>query len=98
MFGSHDNHLYCLNQESGSLTWKINILSPIFSSPRVLNNVSIACISSNGVLCIVSLKGELLIKKDLFNKERSCFSSPIIYENKMVIGSRDDCLYQFEIN
>jgi len=96
-FGCHDNTLYCLNEENGSLKWKINCDSQIYSSPCMYDMFLIS-VSSNGIIFIVNINnGEIVLKKDVFNMKNSCFSSPIVYKNSLYIGCRDDYLYSIQI-
>ena len=95
-FGCHDNHLYCLNQTNGELNWKINCESQIYSNPTLLESY-ICCMSSDGIVSIINVDGIIVFRKDLIQIKNSCFSSPIIYKNKIFIGSRNNYLLSFKI-
>ncbi|ESO88498.1 hypothetical protein LOTGIDRAFT_125913, partial [Lottia gigantea] len=99
IIGSHDNHLYCLNQ-SGQLNWKFKSSSHIYSTPFVYSTStrlehSSQNASTNGDLNIISVStGEVLYSIQLPGE---LFSSPVIYQNKLLIGCRDNHLYCFQI-
>jgi len=74
----------------------------IYSSPTIINYdsiVSVACISCDGILCVIDLAGLCQLKNRLFNMNKSCFSSPIFFDEKIYLGCRDNFLYslKFEI-
>jgi len=97
-FGCHDNNLYCLNEEIGTLNWKINCDSQIYSSPCMLDAAFLISVSSNGIIFIVNINnGDVILKKDFFNMKNSCYSSPVVYKNRLYIGCRDDYLYSFQV-
>jgi acyl-CoA synthetase len=97
LFGCHDSHLYCLDQTSGALKWKFNFSSQIYGAPFQIGSDRIACVSSNSLIAVFSLdEGKSLLEKTLFTGENSCFSSPLVYKNKLLLGSRDNFLYSFK--
>jgi len=86
--------LYCLDQINGTLTWKYDCLSEVYSSPFVFeNSTKIICASSDGLLSLFDLEGNVLDQKNLFSLKKSCFSTPLVYKNKIYMGSRDNFLY-----
>ncbi len=99
-FGSHDHYLYCLEEETGYLCWKFNMEGEIYSSPTIINNcinTIVVCLSSDGIFCIIDLGGKCLLKKDLFNLRKSCFSSPIFFNDRIYVGCRDNFVYSFKL-
>ena len=100
-FGAHDSNLYCLDQSIGTILWKFNMKSQIYSSPSPLQLISGAiCIvstSSDGNLVLLDLNGKSLLRQDLFNMKDSCFSSPLVYRQTIYIGSRNNHVYSFQL-
>lgn len=97
IFGCHDGFLYCLDQDKGNLMWKTDFSSEIYANPFVIGENKIACTSVDGLLVVVNLNGQMIYKKDLFGSKNTCYSSPIIYERCLFIGSRDNNIYKFEL-
>ena len=92
-FGCHDGFLYCLEQSSGELKWKFHCNSQIYSNPTLFKS-HVCCINSDGIILILSIDGNLVLKQGII---QNCFSSPIIYKNKIFVGSRDNFVSSFEI-
>lgn len=107
--GSHDEHLYCLSQETGEVRWRHSLGSPVYSSPFVVTipNSSpedVSSSSAGGLVVVASTKG-LLCVVDLLTGTRLCsislpgevFSSPICLPTESAclisIGCRDNYLY-----
>ena len=100
MFGCHDNNLYFLNNQDGTLIWKFNCLASIYGSPAIyhcLNKPYITCITSDGVLFVFDLNGNQLLSQDLFGRKNSCYSSPILSRNEICIVSRDNFIYSISL-
>lgn len=98
IFGCHDNHLYCLKKFTGELEWRLDCQSQVYSTCSVYLSYYIVNVASDGLLFILDLQGNVIIKKDLFSMKNSCYSSPILYKNYIYIGCRDNHLYSIEIN
>ena len=100
VFGCHDNHLYCLDQDTGQLIWSRDCRSPIYASPFIINEGDQSCIlcnSSDGVLFLFKLDGSQVLEDDLFKMKNSSFSSPIFYNRMIFIGCRDNNLYRIDL-
>ena len=86
--------LYCLSQTKSELAWKYDCLSEIYSSPfSFANSSKIVCVSSDGLLNIFDLEGNLIKRKKIIDMNESFFSSPVVFRDKIYIGARDNFLY-----
>lgn len=94
IFGSHDHSLYCLDEDSGGQLWRIQFTSPVYSSP--FPGSLIICSDTNGYLRVVELSnGRQLAETRLGGQ---VFSSPVLVEQSIVVGCRDDYLYCFRLS
>jgi outer membrane protein assembly factor BamB len=99
LFGCHDGCLYCVDQSQGRLVWKLNLEKEIYSTPFKLEpEPYVVAVSCDGRLNLIHLNGTQLVRADvnLFEQKNSCYSSPIVHENRLFIGSRDNFLYSFK--
>ncbi len=101
-FGCYDKSLYCItiNDNNGSLfklLWKVETAGQIFASPKkfVFESTSLvlAC-STSGIVYIVDLNGKLVKR---FRIDGEIFSSPAVADNSVVIASRNNLLYCFDL-
>lgn len=98
LFGCHDKNVYCLEQSNGQLKWTSNLMSDIYSTSFFLESDSkVLCVSCDGLLRLLSLDGKLDMEEKIFEQKNMCYSSPIVYQNRLYIGSRDNYLYSFKI-
>ncbi len=105
IFGCHDFNLYCLDQNSGNLVWIFKCDSEIYSTPFCIEKLTpfkslIIAISCNGTIYIINAKtGQpLLCKNEFFNNlKNSCYSSPIVHQNNLFIGCRDNYMYSINL-
>ena len=101
LFGCHDNHIYCLDQATGQLVWRHDCHSPIYASPFIFNenksSARILCNSSDGVLFIFKLDGSKVAADNVFTLKNSSFSSPIVYQQMIFIGCRNNNLYRIDL-
>ncbi|XP_055712836.1 beta-alanine-activating enzyme-like isoform X1 [Phlebotomus papatasi] len=99
VFGCHNSCIYCLSVNSRepflSLQWKTRLNSPIFSTPCCLMENFLVCCTTTGQLivlnakvghpvCLVELPGEV-------------FSSPVVQDDLIFVGCRDNHLYCYSI-
>jgi acyl-CoA synthetase len=94
--GCHDGNLYCLDLR-GELKWQRQLGNkPIFSSPFVGHTEQaaiIAACNTAGEIFVVSAAGELVTHVKCLGE---VFSSPVLVESLLIVGSRDDSVYCFE--
>uniref|UniRef100_A0A1B0FP09 Uncharacterized protein n=1 Tax=Glossina morsitans morsitans TaxID=37546 RepID=A0A1B0FP09_GLOMM len=106
IFGCYDKNVYCLNFASTScklsLTWKISLNAPIYSTPTLLyrtqdNEPDILICATNGFMILANLKTAL--QHSFYNLEAEIFSTPCGASNgkRIFIGSRNNCLQAFKI-
>ena len=89
------------------MVWYIKFDSEIYSSPFCLQSFEnekidesiILAISCDGTVYISDLNGNLMLneKNVLNNLKNCCYSSPIVYKNKMFIGCRDNFVYSINL-
>nr|XP_042911125.1 beta-alanine-activating enzyme isoform X2 [Parasteatoda tepidariorum] len=97
IFGCHDGIIYCLN-ETSDLLWNFSCDAPIYATPFIFkwngeNFVAVA--STKGSIYILKLKNGKLIMS--YNCPGEIFSSPVIVNNLLLIGCRDNNVYCFKI-
>lgn len=98
IFGSHDTFLYCLNIEYGNLQWKFCCQNEIYSTPFFdQENELLTCINCNGKIFFFDKHGLILGMKNLFSDKNVCYSSPLIFKNKIYFGSRCNFLHCFRL-
>ena len=113
LIGCHDHCGYCLDR-NGQLIWKHRMNSAVYATPFILetclcNTCTIdADISSNfvhyyAVICSTSgqidivncINGRLVCST---NVPGELFSSPVVCDDRLIIGCRDDNIYCFKMN
>ncbi|CAB4066870.1 PPIL3 [Lepeophtheirus salmonis] len=96
-FGSHDHHLYIgyICETKFDLTAKIDLGHPIYSTPYFFGPQKLAGISIDGRFVVVESKEVSLDVMLPVNGQ--IFSSPIIFDKRLVFGCRDNHLYGFDI-
>jgi len=98
IFGCHDNKLRYLNydnQESKvSLKWITDLQSQIYGTPKIINyntkNFVVSCSTNGYVNLLNNLSGKIESSSKL---PGDIFSSPLIYNDKLFIGCRDNYVY-----
>jgi acyl-CoA synthetase len=93
IFGSHDHFLYCLDEESGQQLWRAEFTNPIYSSPFATS--LIICSDTAGHLRVMELDSGRLLAQTRLDGE--VFSSPVMVNQLVVVGCRDNHLYCFEL-
>lgn len=105
-FGCYDSFVYCLNVDRNglfiNLQWKFETYRKIFSTPKLYHssnqstNISLVACCTNGTVCIVNaLNGRF---QRQFRISGDVFSSPVICDNSMIVGCRDNFVYSFNLN
>lgn len=112
--GSHDKHLYCWNGATLEVTWKTELESEIYSIPfcteiklqtentkhsecSLSTVLPVVCVcSSNGVAHLLHLLSGKIIAN--FRFPGDVFSSPVISNNCIIVGCRDDFVYCVQVD
>lgn len=109
VFGTHDKCVYCLSL-NGELQWSFPTDGQVYSSPFVAelnaNHGSFcdkrdACVavfvwSTLGTLYVLDLHSGVRLAS--YSLPGEVFSSPVVVDNKLFIGCRNDYLYSLEIS
>lgn len=101
-FGCYDKSVYCLSVDIVAslfkLLWKVAAPAQIFSAPRSFmfdsRNLVLVC-TTNGFVCVLNANGTF-VKQFRINGE--IFSTPSVIDSKVIVGSRNNLLYCFEID
>ncbi|XP_074882522.1 beta-alanine-activating enzyme isoform X1 [Buteo buteo] len=99
-FGSHDCFIYCCNME-GNLLWKFEATSSVYGTPFVFqsgdlkNKILLAAVSTDGKVWILNAKSGTAEGVDKLPGE--VFSSPVVWETKLVVGCRNDYIYCLDL-
>ncbi|KAI3369008.1 hypothetical protein L3Q82_025980 [Scortum barcoo] len=96
--GSHDGCLYCLSCADGSLVWTFQTTAKVYSSPCVFDGsvvgrrgTLVAVASTDGTVWILDGEdGRTLASLTLPGE---LFSSPVVWEQHLVVGCRNDYVY-----
>lgn len=93
--------MYCLN-EDGDLVWKFETSKQVYAVPFLYPNSDfngktlVAVMSTDGSLWIlVAATGELITS---YSIPGEVFSSPVIWENKLIVGCRNNYVYCVEMS
>ena len=99
VFGCHDHCVYCLQSSNGTLQWQIKLDSPIFATPYIYTSADsspyIVTASTKGYIYILDFVQIRILSS--YKIEGELFSSPIVFSDKIFIGSRDDHIYCLKI-
>lgn len=99
-FGCYDKQIYGISLEESwfKVLWTVETPGPIFSSPRSFKfqseNILVAC-TTNGDVCFVDSKSKIIKQ---FRIDGEVFSSPSVMDNRVIIGSRNNELYCYDLN
>jgi len=91
IFGSHDNHVYCVDINVGRVLWKSNHSSPVFGTPYVAGNVVVSMSTKGSVKLNNLISGEDIFQHSISSSD--FFSSPVVIEDTLIVGSRNNQLY-----
>ncbi|XP_065584190.1 beta-alanine-activating enzyme-like isoform X2 [Artemia franciscana] len=93
-FGSHDKYLYSVCTKFGKLKWKVKYGNgSVFSSPAATCDGALLFSGSlDGTVSCINSEGEKW-KKKLGNP---IFSSPLPFDDVVVFGCVDGCIYGFD--
>ncbi|CAN2388622.1 Acyl-CoA synthetase family member 4 [Pristimantis euphronides] len=99
-FGSHDGFIYCCTAEA-ELLWKFETGSRVYATPFTFPNPHtgstelLAVASTDGNLQILEAHSGLLMRQYALGGE--IFSSPVVYDNRLVVGCRNNFVYCFDL-
>ena len=98
IFGCQDGSVYCLKERE--LCWKTALDTAIISTPFVEffekdKRGLVVCSSTKGTIFILNLENGNKISQ--YSLPGEVFSSPILINGKIVVGSRDDNIYCLDI-
>ncbi|CAF4747100.1 unnamed protein product [Rotaria socialis] len=98
--GCHDQYLYAIDlstEQKGILKWKCLFSSMIYGSPFVYDNGRMVVVgSTDGCLRILNTQsGEIVCETKIDGN--GLFSSPVVYLDFILVGSRDDYLYCYKL-
>lgn len=97
-FGCHDSCLYGLNvmenNKSCILKVKYKFDSSIFASPCFFQKFIVAATMRGSIYVVDSISHTLISKIHL---DGEIFSTPVVFQNNILFGCRNDFVYCFEI-
>lgn len=99
IFGCNDESLYCLRyNKKVELKWKLQLDSSIFARPAILSY------NSKWMVCAASTKGFIYLCDFYFGTILAklklggeVFSSPVVHENEVFVGCRDNNVLAIKI-
>jgi acyl-CoA synthetase len=101
-YGSSDCGVYCLNN-NGEQVWETHLEGRITSTPfifqcklneEIKEDLLVICNAPNCLTVINSNTGKIIIVNKM---PKETFSSPVVIENFVVLGCRDDYVYCFKL-
>ncbi|HKC37055.1 MAG TPA: PQQ-binding-like beta-propeller repeat protein, partial [Chitinophagaceae bacterium] len=103
-FGNTGGNFFAINKTTGKLIWQYNTGFSINSSAASQNGKLFFSDNKQTVYALKETTGQLIWKFDLANKQAYpwrfdyYYSSPTLYENKLIIGGDDGYLYMLNQN
>ncbi|XP_023233744.1 acyl-CoA synthetase family member 4-like [Centruroides sculpturatus] len=102
VIGSDSGIVFCINSTNGTVVWTFQCNSSVYATPFVFININqtvkylVVVASKLGTLYILDgLTGKELCKYSL---DGEIFSSPVICDNYLIVGCRDNFVYCFKIS
>jgi outer membrane protein assembly factor BamB len=99
-FGSRDEHVYCVDAETGAFIWDFNTSAGIFSSPAVIDGRVYVGPDDGTIYCLNAYNGSLLWSTYAGGYVEANFaaavnlrSSPTVVGGKVYVGSLDTKVY-----
>ena len=93
VFGCHDGFVRRIDWLGQKLVWQVDLQKPVYSSCFVCDPIVYA-VTIEGLIVVLNLvDGKILFEFDL---QTPTFSSPVIFANCMVVGTRDNHLYKIK--
>jgi len=94
LFGCHDAKVYCV-EAPGNLNWCVELGGMVAGAVDCNTRGIVGCCTTDGTLYALKLEDGTILKS--FKLGGEIFSSPLMVEDKVVVGSRDNFLYSTEI-
>ena len=113
LIGCHDHCGYCLDR-NGQLIWKHGMNSAVYATPFVFETClcntctidtdisssvahyyAVICSTSGQIDIVNCVNGRLVCST---NVPGELFSSPVVCDDRLIIGCRDDNIYCFKMN
>lgn len=97
VFGCHDGNVYCLGSKSECL-WKFCCECPVYATPFIfqwMQQKYVAVASTAGVIYILNHRSGQMVS--FWKCPGEIFSSPVVLNNFLLIGCRDNNLYCFSL-
>lgn len=97
VFGCHDSYIHCITS-NGNMVWRTLLDSAIYATPFIFkkNVHCYVCVaSSKGIIYVLQASDGKIITSWTCPKE--IFSSPIVLDDILVIGCRDNNIYCFNL-
>lgn len=103
LFGSHDGYLRTCSLETGELLFEVDMGSVIYASPflNTQNNLAIIATTSGDVNIVDIMPKDDSHNSKILSKFRcsgEIYSSPVLYNDNIFVGCRDDRLYSIKID
>ncbi|XP_067142511.1 beta-alanine-activating enzyme isoform X2 [Centruroides vittatus] len=102
VIGSDSGIVFCINSTNGVMVWTFQCNSSVYATPFVSININQTV---KYLVVIASKLGTLYILDGLTGKELckyflggEIFSSPVICDNYLIVGCRDNFVYCFKIS
>ena len=95
IIGSDNQYLYAFDPKTGEKHWELFLNIPILSSP-VLLDTCVYVAGADGKLYKIDAKRGVLMKTIDEFPNGQFRSSPLVFENKLYVGSTNDTLYCIE--
>ena len=89
LFGCHDGRVYCV-AGGGEVVWTTEVGGGVAGALDWNNREEIVCCSVGGTVNLLSRNGVKIASIELGGE---IFSSPLMIDNRVVVGSRDNKLY-----
>ena len=89
LFGCHDGRVYCV-AEGGVVVWTTEVGGGVAGALDWNKRGEIVCCSVSGTVNLLTMDGARIASKEL---DGEIFSSPLMVDNRVVVGSRDNKLY-----
>lgn len=96
LFGCHDRKLYCLD-DSGKLLWSVLHSSEVFATPFITGD-RVVSISTDASLQVTRLQDGGRVNCFDLGSDADAFSSPVVCQDKLILGLRDDHVYCYQVN
>src|SRR5689334_4467124 len=108
IIGGDDGYLHVLNQSDGKQVWRFKSHGIIRGTPAVFDN-TVVFGDMDGTLYALNMKdgkekwsfktmGDTLKNENFGFDRKAILSSPVVHENKIIVGSRDGVLYCVDTN